>query len=358
VPIRALPSARHCARIERLLTGKARTLALALRAHYSRDPHSLSGLPMSTFARIALVAALAAAGFGCNQQQATSPATPAAVASAPATPQDTVAASVKALRNNDLAGLLSISLPAPELAKLKADWNKDMNSEPVTDEERQRFAEQMAKLTAPDAEAQMFAQLEPKLAQFDKQAAQQMPMLIAMGQGFARSTIAQSKDLNDAQKKQAEDLLDATAQWAQTTKFTDPALAKSAIAEICKTARALNLKSLDEARALSYDQAMQKAGVVLGGVKAVLAVYGLNVDKALDSVKVEPVSSSGDKATLKVSYTAFDKPFSTDAQMVRIDGHWYGQHAIEQWQKHQAEIAANATKIATPEAPEESAPGK
>ena len=304
---------------------------------------------MSAFARIALAAALAATGFGCSQQQqASQPATAAAVASASTTPEGTVAASIKALRDNDVAALLGRSLPAPALAEIKANWSKEMNSEPVTDADRKQFTEQMSKLTAPDAEANLFAQIQPKLAEFDKQAAQQMPMLIAMGQGFARSTIAQNKDLDDAQKKQAEDLLDATAQWAQTTKFTDQALAKSAIAEICKTARALDLKTIDAARSLDFDQAMQKAGIVLGGVKSVLAVYGLNIDKVLDSIKVEPENTSGDTARVKITYTAFDKPFSTEAEMVKVDGRWYGKHAIEQWQKHQAEIAAATAAPAPP----------
>jgi hypothetical protein len=312
---------------------------------------------MTKFARIALAAALAAAVFGCSQQEASNPAAPvAATVAAPSTPDAAIAASIKALHDNNIAALLENSLPAPEVARMKADWNKDMAAEPVTEEERKHFAEQMAKLTAPDAEDKLFAEIQPKLAEFDKQSAQQMPILIAMGQGFARSTIAQNKDMTEAQKKQAEDLLDATAQWAQTTRFTDAALAKSAIAILCKTARELNLKSLDEARALSYEQAMQKAGSVLGGVKAVLALYGLDVNKALESVKVQTESASGDSAKVKVSFVAFDKPFTSDAEMLRVDGRWYGKHAIEQWKKHQTEIASAAAAPAA--APAEADTGK
>jgi len=150
-------------------------------------------------------------------------------------------------------------------------------------------------------------------------------------------------------------LLDATAKWAQNTKFTDPALVKSAIGVICKTARDLNLKTVDEARALSYEQGMQKAGIVLGGVKQVLAVYGLNMDKALDSVKVETVSANGDAAKVKISYTAFETPFSTESDLVRVDGKWYGKDAIEKWKKHSQEIAAAAPATAPAQAPAEGA---
>ena len=307
---------------------------------------------MNKLARIALISALAAAGFGCNQQPASGPAAanaPAAAAVASATtPDASVAAAVKALRDNNISALFAISLPAGEFAKLKADWSKDINSDPVTDEERKEFAEKMGKLTAPGAEDKMFAEIKPQLDEFDKQSAQQMPMMIAMGQGFAQSAIQQNKDLTDAQKQQVSQLLDATAKWAQTTKFTDQTLVKSAIAVICKTARDLNLKTIDEARALTYDQAMQKAGIVLGGVKQVFAVYGLNMDKALDSVKVETVSSAGDAAKVKVSYTAFEQPFATESDLVKVDGRWYGKQAIEQWKKHQNDAAAPAMAAEKP----------
>ena len=308
---------------------------------------------MQKLTRIALLAALAAAGFGCNQQPAATAPTasaPAAVAAPAATPDVAVAMAVKALRDNNLAGLFAASLPPGEYAKLKADWNKDINSEPVSEEDRKQFTETMTKLTAPGAEDKMFAEIKPQLDEMDKQAAQ-IPMMVAMGQGFAQSAIQQNKDLTDAQKTQVSQLLDATAKWAQTTKFTDPTLVKSAIAVVCKTARDLNLKSVDEARALSYEQGMQKAGIVLGGVKQVLAVYGLNMDKALDSVKVQTVTATGDTAKVKISYTAFDTPFSTESDLVRVDGKWYGRDAIDKWKKHATEIAG-APAAAAAQTPE------
>jgi hypothetical protein len=296
----------------------------------------------SKFVRIALAVAIAALVSSCGQSEtaapgAAAPTVTAAAVAAPTTPDGSITASAAALRANNLGAFLANTLPPGEMAKMKSEWNKDMNKDPITEEDRKQFLDTMTKLTAPDAEAKMYAEIEPKLKEFDQQSAQQMPMMIAMGQGFAQSTIQQSKDLNDQQKQQAQALVDATAKWAQTTKFTDPALVKGAIAAICKTARDLNLKSIDEARALTYDQGMQKASIVLAGTKQVLGVYGLNVDKALDSVKVETVSTAGDAAKVKVSYTAFDQSFATESDLVRIDGKWYGKQAIEQWNKHQQE---------------------
>jgi len=302
------------------------------------------------FARIALAAAIAALAAGCGQSETTAPgaAAPATAITAPSTPDGAISATVAALRANNVGAFLQNALPPGELAKLKSDWTKDVNKDPVTDEDRKQFADTITKLTAPGAEDKLYAEIEPQLKEFDTKTAQQMPMMIAMGQGFAQSAIQQSKDLNDQQKQQTQTLIDATAKWAQTVKFTDPTLVKGAIAVACKTARDLNLKSIDEARALSYDQAMQKAGIVVGGAKQVFAVYGLNMDKALDSIKVETASTTGDAAKVKVSYTAFDQPFSTESDLVKVDGRWYGKQAIEQWNKHQQEEAAKTAIPAPP----------
>ena len=310
------------------------------------------GVRMQTqFLRSVLVLALIALVFGCSNppppaQTASSVAAPAPAAAATA-PDATIIASIHALRANNVAALLDNALPPGELVKLKADWNKDFNKDPITDEDRRKFSEEMGKLTAPGAEDKLFAEIQPQLKAFEQQSAQQMPMMIAMGQGFIQSAIQQNKDLTEPQKQQTQALLDATAKWAQTAKFTDAAFAKQAIGVICKGARDLNLKTLDEVRALNYDQAMQKAGIVLGAFKQLLGVYGLSMDKALDSVKAETVSTTGDTAKVKVSYTAFDQPFTTESDLRKVDGKWYSKQAIDQWAKAQERETA---KIAPPAA--------
>jgi hypothetical protein len=306
------------------------------------------------FARIGLILSVAAFAVGCNQQPAQTASPTAALAPAPVAtgPDATIMTTVRALRANNIAAVLNNALPPAELAKIKADWNKEMTKDPVTDEDRRKFAEQMTKLTAPGAEDKLFAEAEPQLKQFEQQSAQQMPMMIAMGQGFIQSAIQQSKDLTEPQKQQTVALIDATAKWAQTAKFTEPALAKQAIAVVCKTARELNLKTIDEVRALNYDQAMQRAGIGLGGFKQLFAVYGLSMDNALDSVKAETVSTSADAAKVKVSYTAFGQPFTTESDLLKVDGKWYSKQAVDQWTKAQQREAA---KIPAPPAKEQTA---
>lgn len=311
---------------------------------------------MSTmFKRTALLLALAAAVAACGKKEETAPtaATPAPAAPT-VTPDASVLAAVRALRGNDLNAFFLAALPPSEVIKIKSDWASKMNEDPITDEDRKKFTEQMTKLTAPGAEDKLYAEAEPQLKKLEAQAAQ-IPMMIAMGQGFLQSAIQQNQDLTDEQKKQSAALVDAAAKWAQGVKFTDPALAKAAIAAVSKTARDLNLKSLDEVRALNYDQGMAKAGLAIAGAKQIAGVYGLKIDQWLDSVKAETVSTTGDTAKVKVTYTAFDQPFTTESELVKVDGKWYGKQAIEKWQKEQAAdaaAAANPPAAAKPDAPQ------
>jgi hypothetical protein len=305
-------------------------------------------------ARLALAAAVAFAVVGCNKEEAApgAAAKPAAVAAAAATPDGVVMAQVQYLKAGNIDALIQNALPPGEYAKLKADFAKDINKDPITDEDRAKFTEQMNKLTGPDAEKQMWAELEPKLKEMDAQMAQQLPMMVAMGKGMISSSIQQNKDLTDAQKTQATQAIDAFGNWVQTVKWTDPALAQKAIGVVCDTARKVGLKSLDEARALSYEQAMQKAGTVFLGVKSLLNVYGFSLDQTLDSIKAETLPGGTDASTkVKVSYSLFNTPLSAESDLVKIEGRWYGKDMLEQLKKKEAEAAAPAAPAVAEPAP-------
>lgn len=299
--------------------------------------------------RAALVASLTVFAAACEQK----PADSAAPAAAPAVakvegPDAAIQKSAALLKQGDIGGLMQHMLPPTEFAKAKADWGKD--AQPVTDEDRKRFADTMGKLTEPDAEAKLYAEIEPQLKALDAQYQQQMPMYVSMGSGYLQGVVQQNKNLSEAEKQQALAAINALAGWVQKTRFTDPEAVKKVLAIAAKTARAVNLKSADEARALTYEQSMEKARIGIQGLKEALGVYGFSVDQTLDSVKSEVVSNDGKTAKVKISYTLFDTPLTGETELVNLDGRWYGKHAIDQLQKQGADGAAPA--IAAPaEAP-------
>lgn len=277
--------------------------------------------------RAALAASLIVFVAACEQKPADSAAPAASSTTQAEGPDAAIQKSVALLKQGDFAGLMQHALPPTEFAKAKADWGKD--AEPVTDEDRKKFADTMGKLVEPDAETKLYAELEPQLKAFDAQYQQQIPMYVSMGSGWLQGMIQQNKDMSEAEKQQALSAVNALAAWVQKTRFTDPDAVKKVIAIVTKTARALDLKTADEARALTYEQSMQKARTGFQGVKDVLGVYGFSIDQTLDSVKSEVVSSDGKTAKVKISYTLLDAPLTGETEMVNVDGRWYGKHALE-----------------------------
>lgn len=287
---------------------------------------------MKRYAVLAFAGLTALSLAACQKEEAAGES-PAATAKATANPADAIAATAQKLKEGDVLAVIQMSVPPEHYDKMKADWKNEVNADPITEEDRAEFAQMMAKLTDPEAEAKLFAEAEPQLAKFETEMAAQMPLMIGMGQGFAMQAIQANEKLTAAQKKQAGDVVGAVVGWLQGVQFADRELARQAIGKAVATARALELKTLDEARALDFEPAMAKAGIAFNGMKDVLEVYGLKLDETFDSVKTQVVSQEGDQAKVKVDYQIFGQPLSFETQMVQIDGRWYGKDTIDQIEK-------------------------
>ena len=281
-----------------------------------------------------------------------------------ATPDASVRAAVAGLKTGDIRTLVTTQVPPAELARMREEWKQERESKPITDADRKQFAETMAELTAPGAEDALYKMLDPHLQKVDAELAAKIPAWIDVGVMFAEGALNTSKEMTEAQKQEAKKSIEAVARWAHSVvtsepttgmRLTDRARAKKAIAVVCRSARELKLKTLDEARALELDQALEKFGVVYRGVKELLAIYDLPIDRALDTVKAETLKQEGDTARVAVSYTLLDTPVRYEAELVRIDGHWYGKEMLEHARKARAAVAPGASGDAP--APQPPAPG-
>ncbi len=282
---------------------------------------------------LGLLAASLVATVGCGRDEA---ASPSEVAAATTTPTGTVETAVSALRSNDLNALLRASMPEEHFNRLGARWTEDMKAEEISEDERMQFAMTMGMLTADGAEDSLMGMLEPQLVELDKQMAQ-LPLMIGMGRGMAASMVEETQELTAEQKQQAQKSLDALAGWAQSTPFTDRDRARKAVGVATKTARELQLETIDDVYALSFEDALGKGGIVLGGLKQILDVYGLSIDNALDSVKTSVVSESGDQAKVRIDWKLLDAPLSLESDMVRKEGRWFSRDTLEQIARAEAE---------------------
>ncbi|TDJ69598.1 MAG: hypothetical protein E2O39_11320 [Planctomycetota bacterium] len=233
------------------------------------------------------------------------------------TPDRAIVAGVDAIRKNNLKGFLEATFSREQMREMEQAWNtkRKTKSNPIEDAQ---FAETMQMLTAPGAEAQLMAMVEPKLEEMRPQ----MGMLVGMMSGFAQSTVDQNADLSSDEKKQAQQVLAGFVKALQENDLTSSDLARKAVGIVCKTARRLKLDSMDDVRALDFRHAVYKGDVILRGTKELLAVYGFTVDKWLDSVKAETIDEDGDEAVVRVSYEMFGVQQTVDTEMVRVDGRW------------------------------------
>lgn len=239
-------------------------------------------------------------------------------------PHETVEHSVAALRNNDIKGFLKLTLPETKYADMQAQWAKK-KQEPIDPEEKAEYEAMMERLTKDGAEEELMADLRPQLQEMRPQ----MPMFVGMFQGIAQSAIAQSEDMSDTQREQAQNALTAMAGWAQRTDLASPELAEKAVARACDTARELDLPTLEAVRALDFDQMLDKAGTLFAGLKDVLAVYDLNVDETLDSVEAETLNQDGDTATVRTRFQFLGTEQSVDGQLVEVAGRWVSKEAMQ-----------------------------
>lgn len=246
------------------------------------------------------------------------------------TPEAALQASVDLLKAGDFHDLWKHALPPADYANMRADWQlQQRDAPPISAEDRARFNETMQKLTGPDAENQLYAELQPKLTAMEQQYRDQLPVLISVADAMLKSAVAQSRTLSETQKTQAGGMLDVLLPWAQQTPWFDQARAKQAVGVTVATARKLDLKSPDQMRTMDFDTTMGKYATAYGGLKQLLAIYGLSVDDTLNSVKLTPVSSGNGHAVVKVDYTLLGKPLSTESKLVQENGRWYSEDLLQ-----------------------------
>jgi len=164
-------------------------------------------------------------------------------------------------------------------------------------------------------------------------------VLISVGGALAKSAVTQNKDLTSTQKSQVNDALDVITPWAQQTPWFDQARARQAIGVAVTTARKLDLKSLEQVRAMDFDAVMGKYSIGYAGLKQLLAIYGLSVDDTLDSIKLTEVSSNRGHAVVKIDYTLLGKALSTESKLVLENGRWYSEDMLDNVRKSHQQLS-------------------
>ncbi len=231
-------------------------------------------------------------------------------------PDGTMMALVQSLKNNDIKSLMQASMSKEEYTKAVSEFDKAKMSPSESD--KAQFAQMMGMLTADGAEDQLMAMVTPQL----EQARTQLPMLLMMGKGMASQAIQSNTDIPAEQKDTVTKVANAFMDFVSENDILSEEVTRKAISAAVATAKSLDMQSLDDLQNMSFDDAMNKAGLAMAGAKNIMGVYGISLDDLLGSINVSDVNTSGDNATMQMAYKFLGESFSQEVKMVKKDGKW------------------------------------
>ena len=256
---------------------------------------------------------------------------------APGDPVAAVQGLAKALRDDDLVRYSQLSMPPALHKQMEERWHQRLlAAAPPTAAQQKDYARWMERLTAPDAEAKLYARFDARMKKFEPEITAQWPLMQATGGIFLNGLIKANDKLGPDEKAHAKAIAEAVLAWLKPEMIIDRARAKQSIAVMTEAARELDLPTLADSRKLEMLPALEKGGEVLRALKDIAKVYGLDADASLKAVQAKVVDAKGDSATMEVSYPLFDKTVRFDMELLRRDKRWYPADAVR---KAEAELA-------------------
>jgi hypothetical protein len=230
-------------------------------------------------------------------------------------------------RNGDLAGLAQAMTPRSRWAAVRAAYEVK-RQKPTSESDRAEFAAKIGKFTAPDAVDQMMAKIEPELAK----ARPQLPGMLLMGFGALQVAIkSPDAKLTDEQRKALENAMPGLQRWATSTDLLSSNTMRNALTLLTDAARRTGITDIDQIKALPLEGVLERAGPMLVAAKDAVRSYGIDLDAVADSLRVEVLDQGRDTARVRTTVTVFGAPVSAEHDLVLVEGHWYGKHAMAEF---------------------------
>jgi len=243
----------------------------------------------------------------------------------------------RVLRANDLGGLVNALVPPSQYQVMRQAYEMQ-RLQPITPAERKKFSEGIAKLTDANAVDKFMLEIEPKLVEARPKA--MGALLIGMG-ALQVALASDDSELTAEQRAALQSAMPGIQKWAAETDFLSSISMRQAFSLLSDAARNTGVRSIDELKMLSFEQALSKAGTLLAASKQALYLYGLDVNAIADSLQVQVLKQEGKSARVRTTITIFDAPISSEMDLVLLEGRWYSKTSIAKLNAHSKEIAAN-----------------
>lgn len=257
----------------------------------------------------------------------------------PGTPVEAVARLIGDLRANDPAAYARHAVP-PALHRQAAEaWargesNWPLNALPLDE----HLPTLISTLAAPQAEKTLLASYNQQFAGAHREL---RSAAAALGL-FATQYVASADEYSVEQRSHYTQLVSALAEWGRSAPLGDPTLARQAIPQLVGAARTTGLAAPGALQRTGMEHSLERLGPFLARFKQVLLPYGLDLDATLDSMRVELVEQTGDRARVRVEYELAGRTVSGVMVMERREGQWYPRRALERLEARPGTAAAPA----------------
>lgn len=224
------------------------------------------------------------------------------------------------LQNNDLQAFARDALPPQEHAALARAWAEGHSRWPVTELPLdEQLGSLLAALSAPGSEQALRRSFERQMAGQDAALRNAARSLALFGVQYVRT----QDDYSAEERGHYSQVIGALGTWSATAPLGDRARAEAAIDRMAAAARATGLDGDEALAAAGMKESLRRLGPFAATVKAVLADYGLDLDRSLADLRTGLVEEDGDRATVRIHYPLAGSEIDTTVSLTRRDGHWY-----------------------------------
>ena len=243
-----------------------------------------------------------------------------------ATPVEAVTRLVADLRRNDPAGFARHSVPPALHRQAVTAWAEGRSTWPVSSLPLDdHLPALITTLAAPQSEKTLLASYNRQFAG----AHRELRTAAATLGLFATQYIASAEHYSVEQRSHYTQMVGALAEWGRSAPLGDAALAREALPQLVGAARTSGLAGPDALRRTGMERSLERLGPFMERSKQVLAMYGLDVDAALDSMRVGLVEQTEDRARVRLEYELAGRTVRAIVLMERRDGQWYPARTLE-----------------------------
>jgi len=252
------------------------------------------------------------------------------------------------LRRNDLVAYARHALPPALHTRIEGRWREGATIWPLSELPlHAQLPAMLAALAAPESEQVL---MEKYRAQFAGAHGELRSTAAALGL-FAAQYVQGEPRYSDSERDHYVQTIAALGRWGQQAPLGDPERAQALLSALAPAARATRLAEPGAFAQAGMVDSLTRLGPFANAFKQVLAAqYGLDLDAALDSVRVEETARTGDQARVRLRYTLAGTGVDTEVRVERHGNRWYLTDLLRHAQA-QAEAAGPIAPAVAPAAP-------